>query len=114
MASWILRLGLVRSIIADARLAFRLVRDRRVPMGTKSIPVLAVLYTLSPIDIVPDLLPGIGQLDDIGVIVLALKMFINMCRPPLVAFHRDEIAKGRPYSSPTPGDEIIDAEFRRG
>jgi uncharacterized membrane protein YkvA (DUF1232 family) len=114
MRSWIFRLGLVRSIIADTRLAARLVRDRRIPGLLKAVPVAAVLYMLSPLDIVPDFLAGFGQLDDAGVMILALKMFIRICPAPLVAFHRDEIARRRPYSSPTPGDEIIDAEFRRG
>ena len=114
MRSWIFRLGLVRSIIADTRLAARLVRDGRVRGLVKAVPVVALLYLLSPLDLVPDFLAGFGQLDDAGVMILALKMFINACPAPLVAFHRDEIAHRRPYSSPTPGDEIINAEFRRG
>jgi uncharacterized membrane protein YkvA (DUF1232 family) len=114
MASWLFRLGLLRSVFADVKLALRLARDRRVTWLVKTLPLLALLYTVSPLDIVPDLLPGLGQVDDVGVIVLALKLFLRLCPAAVVAFHRDEMLQGRPYSSPRPGDDIIDAEFRQG
>lgn len=32
-----------------------------------------VLYIMSPIDLIPDFIPALGQLDDIGAAILAFK-----------------------------------------
>ena len=49
-------------------------RYANVPIGTMIAIVGALPYFLSPIDLVPDLLPGIGLVDDAAVIALALKL----------------------------------------
>ena len=51
----------------------RLRRDDRVPRRAKVALVLAALWVLSPIDLIPEFLPVIGPLDDIVVVVLALR-----------------------------------------
>lgn len=51
----------------------RLRRDSRVPRRAKVVVVLAGLYVLSPIDLVPEFLPVIGPLDDVVVVALALR-----------------------------------------
>jgi uncharacterized membrane protein YkvA (DUF1232 family) len=114
MTSWWLRLGLVRSVWSDVRLAARLAREPRVPWLTKVVPALAVLYTLSPIDVAPDFLPVLGQLDDIGVLILALKLFLRLCPAPCAAFHQEELLRGRPYSPASGNPDVIDAQFRHG
>jgi uncharacterized membrane protein YkvA (DUF1232 family) len=48
-------------------------RDPRVPLRAKIALVVAVLWVLSPIDLVPEFLPVIGQLDDVLVVALALR-----------------------------------------
>ncbi len=112
--SWIGRLGLVRSLLTDARLAWRLVREPRVPAATKAVPVLAILYLLSPIDVLPDVFPIVGQLDDLGILVIALKAFVGLAPSVVSLFHRDAIARGVPYAPMTTSDGVIDAEFKRG
>ena len=49
-------------------------RYSKVPIGTVIAIVGALIYFLSPIDLVPDLLPAIGLVDDAAVIALALKL----------------------------------------
>ena len=113
MRSW---LALVGTLLARVRLTWRLLREPAVAILAKLMPLLAVLYVIFPLDFVPDLIPVLGQLDDLGVIVLAIEAFVHVCPPDAVAFHRDAIAFGRKY---TPmlrhddGGKIIDAEFRR-
>jgi uncharacterized membrane protein YkvA (DUF1232 family) len=58
---------------ACATLAHRLRADPRVPWQTKAAVVLAGLWVLSPIDLMPEFLPVIGPLDDVVVVALALR-----------------------------------------
>jgi uncharacterized membrane protein YkvA (DUF1232 family) len=51
----------------------RLRRDPRVPRRAKVAVVLAGLWLLSPIDLLPEFLPVIGPLDDVLVAALALR-----------------------------------------
>ena len=55
----------------------RLVGDPRVPRKSKLILGGTILYLVSPIDIVPDFVPGLGQLDDVVVALLALHSILN-------------------------------------
>lgn len=45
-------------------LAWGLLRDPRTPRGAKLATVLAIVYVLSPIDLIPDTIPLLGWLDD--------------------------------------------------
>jgi uncharacterized membrane protein YkvA (DUF1232 family) len=62
---------LARHVVARAT-------DPRVPLRYKAIPALAVLYVLSPIDLVPDTIPIVTQLDDIAVLLIAARMFVSL------------------------------------
>jgi uncharacterized membrane protein YkvA (DUF1232 family) len=85
-----------------------------VPTALKAVPVIALLYVLSPIDLVPDFIPGLGQLDDLGVILAALELFVRLCPSPAQAFHREAVAQRRPYAPMASTDDDIEAEFRHG
>ena len=66
-------LNLNLGMIDRLRLGWRLLRDPRVPAWPKLLaPAVMVLYVLSPVDAIPDVIPLLGQLDDAGVIALAL------------------------------------------
>jgi uncharacterized membrane protein YkvA (DUF1232 family) len=58
---------------ACVTLARRLRADPRVPFKAKAAVVLAGLWVLSPIDLLPEFLPVIGPLDDVVVVALALR-----------------------------------------
>lgn len=114
--SWLTRPGLLRTLLSHLRVALRLVRDPSVPWLVKAVPLLTGLYVISPLDFVPDLLPVVGQLDDLSIILLGLETFLKLCPASASAFHRDAIANGRPYSPmapSSPSDNVIDAEYRR-
>ncbi len=76
--------GGVQDFMRQFRLVWQLLVDGRVPMLTKMIPLLAALYVLSPVDLVPDMALGFGQLDDLLVLLLGLRLFIDVCPPDLV------------------------------
>jgi uncharacterized membrane protein YkvA (DUF1232 family) len=105
--------GVLSALVARARLAIRLFREPRVPVLVKAVPVLAAVYLISPLDAVPDLIPVLGQLDDLGFVVFALEMFVRLCPEAAVAFHRASLLGGRRYGQMPRADEVIDAEFRR-
>jgi uncharacterized membrane protein YkvA (DUF1232 family) len=109
------RTGLIAYLIRNLRLAWSLLLDSRVPSLTKLlIPGLMVLYILSPIDIIPDAFLGLGQLDDLAVFVLAVKLFIALSPHDVVQEHLRRLAGGGP--TPQPGTEsegeVVDGDYR--
>ena len=113
LTSWLSRPGLLRTLFSQVRLAIRLLREPRVPLLTKLVPPLAALYVVSPIDLVPDFLPVLGQLDDLALMIVALEVFLRLCPARVTTFHRAAIAHGRKYSPMYPTVDVIDAEWRR-
>ena len=113
VSSWLLRPLTLRTLVLQVRLVARLMREPRVPVLLKTIPVLAGFYLIWPVDLVPDVFPALGQLDDLGVIVAALAVFRRLCPAPADAFHREAILQGRPYSPMAADGDVIDAEWRR-
>ncbi len=77
-------------------LFFKLIRDPEVPWWLKAIPALAVIYLISPYDLIPDFLfPGIGEIDDIAVLVFAVSLFNRLAPVERVRAHLSEMAAGR-------------------
>ena len=68
-----------------AKLMWRLMRSRRVPLRAKLILPALMLYLMFPIDIVPDFIPVLGYLDDVLVIILAFWVFARLVPPGVVA-----------------------------
>lgn len=55
----------------------RLVRDPRTPLLPKLILGATALYVLSSLDVVPDVVPVLGQLDDVAALALGLELFFR-------------------------------------
>jgi uncharacterized membrane protein YkvA (DUF1232 family) len=108
--------GLIGSLAKQARLIWRLLKDERVSEWVKLIPLAGLIYFLSPIDLIPDLmLPGLGELDDVAVILLSLKAFVNLCPPAIVGEHLEDLLGQRgvvqPDDDPS-SNPYIDASYR--
>lgn len=58
-------------------LLFRLLKDVRVPLAEKALFVAAIVYFISPLDFIPDVLPFVGQIDDIYLIALTLVRLVS-------------------------------------
>ena len=80
-------IGLLARMIRELRLIWRLLSDERVPVWIRSIPVLALAYVIFPLDFLPDYVLGLGQLDDVTVLFLGLRLFLSLCPPALVQEH---------------------------
>ncbi len=108
--------GFIDGLIRQSRLVWRLWRDGRVPGWIKLIPFAGVIYLLSPIDLIPDMmLPGLGQLDDLAILLLAVKMFVDLSPSVVVREHLEDLL-GRRSGSNVPGarapEPYIDAPYR--
>jgi uncharacterized membrane protein YkvA (DUF1232 family) len=78
------------------RLYWRLFCDRRVSILPKTMLALTLLYLVWPIDVIPDYLPVLGEVDDVGIVLLGLWTFVRLCPPEVVRQHVEEIsARGR-------------------
>jgi uncharacterized membrane protein YkvA (DUF1232 family) len=58
--------------IGRARALYRYFRDPAASIVGKLFVLLALVYLVSPVDAIPDVLPVVGWLDDIGVMSLAI------------------------------------------
>lgn len=90
------------------QLVWHLMADPRVPFFPKLIVPLVILYILSPIDVVPDVLLVLGQLDDIALLFFGTKLFINLCPPDIVLEHRRALGGGREFTA----DDYVDGTYR--
>jgi uncharacterized membrane protein YkvA (DUF1232 family) len=78
-----------RTAKRDALVSWLALRDARAPWYVKAVAAAAALYAISPIDIIPDLIPFHGLLDDVVVIPLAIAMMVRLIPIPL----RDELTQ---------------------
>src|SRR5262245_46118527 len=109
--TWGSRGGRLRQLLARSRLALRLMREPRVPLLAKALPVMAAAYLISPVDFIPDVLPILGQLDDVSVVLAALAAFLRICPAAVTAFHEQAIARGERFTPMTGAGAVIDAEW---
>ena len=109
------RLLAIRSVIFPfLRLVWRLLLDRRVSVFTKIIPLLALIYLVSPIDFVGDRIPILGQFDDLIVVSVLLLLFIA-ASPAHVVADLTIGKKLRDLQKQNDGeseDKTVDAEIR--
>lgn len=68
-------------------LIWRLTFDRRVSLFLRALVPLALLYILSPWDLIKDTIPIIGRLDDLIILGLALLLLIKLAPPEVVNEH---------------------------
>ncbi len=70
--------GPLRKFVDDFKLLMALVKDywhgkyRRIPFWTIAAITAALLYVLNPFDLIPDFIPGLGQIDDAAVVAACL------------------------------------------
>ena len=70
----------LRSLMDNGMLMVGLVKDyvtgsyREVPYWVMGVCGMALVYVLSPVDVIPDVIPGIGYLDDAAVVAFALRL----------------------------------------
>jgi uncharacterized membrane protein YkvA (DUF1232 family) len=86
---------LIRRLPTYIRLVWALIRDGRVPAGQKLILAGIGAYLFFPIDLIPDFVPVLGQLDDLAVVLLGLDFFIRSAPPDIVDEHLAKISQDK-------------------
>ena len=80
------RLTLLWTLVrGDARRLWFAVRHPAAPGWLKVGTALVVLYVVSPIDLIPDVLPFIGVVDDLVIVPLAIRWLLNRLPPEIAA-----------------------------
>ncbi len=97
--------GMVRDFVSRLKLILKLMGDRRVSPWVKLVPIGALAYLISPIDLIMGI-PGIDALDDAAVLWIGSTLFVELCPPNVVQEHMQELDSNFEDSS---GD-IVDAD----
>lgn len=91
-----------RELKAETYALYLACRDPRVPWYAKLFAAGVVAYALSPIDLIPDVIPFLGYLDDLILLPLGIALVIRLIPPPVMAdcrFRaREVLAQGLPIS----------------
>jgi uncharacterized membrane protein YkvA (DUF1232 family) len=86
----LVKIGLLRRLLEDLRLVGTLIKDywkgeyRDVSLASIVVFVLAIVYVLSPVDVLSDFIPILGQIDD----ALILLFCIYFLEKDLQKYHR--------------------------
>jgi uncharacterized membrane protein YkvA (DUF1232 family) len=105
--------GVLTEILRNAQLAWHLLLDRRVGLLLKLIiPGLMLGYLIFPVDLLPDFIPVLGQLDDLAVLALGIKIFIEVCPKDIVREYRGEAPSASSPAEPNDNGDTIDADYR--
>ncbi len=78
-------MGTIGEIPNFLRLLYGLITDSRVNNVDKLVVAGAIAYILMPLDIIPDFIPFLGEVDDVFLLILALQRLINNAGRAVVA-----------------------------
>lgn len=77
----------IRQIPSYIRLLIGLIGDRRVSAVDRFIVIAAAAYIVSPLDFIPDVIPFLGQVDDIFLLILSLQRLIERAGDAVLLDH---------------------------
>jgi uncharacterized membrane protein YkvA (DUF1232 family) len=86
---------LVWKLPTYARVIWGMLRDRRTPLYLKVLLGAALAYLVTPLDLIPDALPLIGQADDLTVLLLVLDLFLANAPREVREEHWERARTGR-------------------
>jgi uncharacterized membrane protein YkvA (DUF1232 family) len=107
--------GFFGELWQQAKLVVRLFMDPQVPIYLKLLPIAAAAYLIFPFDFLPDVVPGLGQLDDLTILLVGAKLFIDLVPKDVLQKYHEMSASGevgdvdaRPSKEDLNCDDIIE------
>lgn len=91
----------VRKLKKETYAIYLACKDSRVPWYARALAAVVVAYALSPIDLIPDVIPVIGYLDDLILVPLGIALVLKMIPPPVLAECREKAETAMPQGKPT-------------
>jgi uncharacterized membrane protein YkvA (DUF1232 family) len=83
-------LEFINLIPAFVKLMYQLIKEPRVSLSDKAILGAAIAYVISPVDLIPDFIPFLGQIDDAYLVAIALQRLINSAGPEVLKEYWEE------------------------
>ena len=80
--------GFFYELALRIKLFFKLIRDQRVNPLVKLVPLVSLIYLVSPLDFIP-----LNPLDDAGIIGLGFYLFLELCPQDVVQEHLDDMRR---------------------
>ncbi len=81
-----------KQIKTDIPAVFLAIKDRRTPWYAKALGGMAIVYALSPIDLIPDFIPFFGMLDDLIILPILIAWTIRLVPKDVLAEARQTAA----------------------
>jgi uncharacterized membrane protein YkvA (DUF1232 family) len=77
----------MKQLPAYIRLLGGLITDKRVATTDKLLVAGAIAYIVMPLDVIPDFIPFLGEVDDVFILVLALQRLVSNAGRNVLAAH---------------------------
>ena len=94
-----------------ARLVWRLTFDKRVSIFLRALVPIALLYVISPYDILRDRIPILGRFDDLIILGLALLFLTKLAPANVVDEHMDRVPESNRPEDKDP-EKVVDGSSR--
>ena len=88
-------------------LLYQMIVSNIVPIADKAIIIAALGYFISPLDIIPDIIIGTGFIDDVSVMLIALRQVVKNITPEIKQQAKERVGKMFDFT-----DEELNEEFR--
>ena len=98
-------------VLRFARLVWRLSLDKRVPLFLRLLLPIAILYAVSPFDLVKDTIPILGRFDDLIFIAMALLLLVKLSPKEVVDEHNGVLPPSNRPEEKDP-DKVVDGTGR--
>ncbi len=102
---------LLPKLIKFGRLVWRLTFDKRVSIFLRALVPIALIYIISPYDILRDRIPVLGRFDDLIIMGLALLFLTKLAPPNIVDEHMDRVTESERPEDKDP-EKVVDGSSR--